>query len=495
MMTYCNRIMEMVNAIIITMDATGKINAANTFLQHIPGYSPDELVNRLWFDVFLNPTLEMEPQAFFQQLISTENKYSYFSEIEKDHKETICLEWRFSIVRDKKYQIERIIGIGSDVSEYIHHENQLMDKHRKLIERNKELRCMFEMSMIMESRAYDFDEKIQNILKTIPKAFKYPNQISVCIQINDSVYESPGHKKNPMCLESDIHIYNIICGYISVCYTGGKSNGKVFAFLNVEKQMIISIARQLSLLLEKHEAQHRKLELEKQLRHADRLAKIGQFTAGVAHELNEPLSNILGFAQLALKNHHLSEGLQNDLEHIIKSSLHAREIIKKLMLFSRQMPPRRLNISLNQLVIDSLYFIESICAKKSIRILRYLSSKDPYISADPSQMKQVLVNLVVNGVQAMSTQGKLIIRTTISKNSNTACLSVKDNGHGMSEDIVKQIFLPFFTTKDVNEGTGLGLSVVHGIIKSHDAEISVNSKPGKGSTFTINFLLISKGTH
>jgi len=494
-MTYCNRIMDMVNAIIITMDDTGKIIAANTFLKHIPGYGPDELVERLWYDVFLNPTLDQEPKSFFNQLISMENKYSYFSEIEKDHKETICLEWRFSIVRDKQYQIERIIAIGSDVSEYIFHENQLMEKHRKLIERNKELRCMFEMSMIMESRELDFDEKIQSILKTIPKAFQYPNQISVCIHINDKVYASFGHKKNPLCLESDIHIYNIICGYISVCYTGSQSTGKAFAFLNVEKQMIISIARQLSLLLEKHEAQHRKYELEKQLRHADRLAKIGQFTAGVAHELNEPLGNILGFAQLALKNHHVSDSVQNDLGHIIKSALHAREIIKKLMLFSRQMPPRRLNVSLNQLVTDSLYFIESICSKKSIQIVRYLSSKDPYISADPSQMKQVLVNLVVNAVQAMSSQGKLIIRTTVSKDSNTVCLSIKDNGHGMTEDVIKQIFLPFFTTKDVNEGTGLGLSVVHGIIKSHDADISVDSQPGAGSTFKINFSLISKGLH
>jgi len=489
MMNHCNMIMDMINAIIISMDASGKIIASNAFLKDIPGYSPDDIIDHYWYDKFISDPPDVDLESFFQQLILKKLTHTYFSEIKADQNNTICLEWNFSIVRDHNDAIQRILAVGSDVTEYIRHENELMDKHRKLVERNKELKCMFEMTLIMESRDYPFDEKIEKILKTIPLAFRYPNHIRLSINIDDKLYTSEGYKKNSLCIETDIHINNIICGFISVCYIGNPTDqqNNSFVFLEEEKYLIYSIARQLSLLLEKHEAQNRKQELLKQLRHADRLAKIGQFAAGFAHELNEPLANILGYAQLASKNQDLSERLQKDLEHIIKSSLHAREIIKKLMLFSRQMPPRRLIIDLNQLVIDGLYFIESICAKKNINIIRSLSQSTPLIKADPAQMNQVLVNLVVNAVHAMSKGGKLTIITSVSRNKKFIYLTVKDTGEGMTESVIKQIFMPFFTTKDINEGTGLGLSVVHGIIQSHDAQISVKSTVGKGSTFKISF--------
>jgi len=489
MMNYCNMIMDMINAIIVTMDVSGKIVASNAFLKYIPGYAPNDIIGQYWYNMFISDPSDKHLEQLFQQLILKKNTHSYFSEIKSDQNNTIFLEWNFTIVRDNNDAIERIIAVGTDVTEYIRHENELMDKHRKLIERNKELKCMFEMTLIMESRDYPFDEKIEKILKTIPLAFREPNHIRLCICIDEKMYTSEGYKKNSLCIETDIHINNIICGFISVCYVGipmEQQNNSVI-FLEEERHLIYSIARQLSLLLEKNEAQYRKQELMKQLRHADRLAKIGQFAAGFAHELNEPLANILGYAQLASKNHDISERLQKDLEHIIKSSLHAREIIKKLMLFSRQMPPRRLNVDLNQLVIDSLYFIESICAQKKIIIIRSLSKNTPFIKADPAQMNQVFVNLVVNAVHAMSTGGKLTISTSVSKNKKNIYLTVKDTGEGMSESVIKQIFMPFFTTKDINEGTGLGLSVVHGIIQSHDAHISVKSIVGKGSTFKISF--------
>ncbi|KPA18127.1 histidine kinase [Candidatus Magnetomorum sp. HK-1] len=489
MMNYCNMIMDMIHAIIITMDASGKIFAANSFLKDIPGYAPDELVNGFWYEIFMTKSNKKEQEIFFQNLISKKKTHSYFSEIQLNSSKKICLEWNFSIVRDQQNEIERIIAVGSDVSEYIEHENQLIKKHRKLIERNKELQCMFEMTHIMESSESTFDNKLNKILKIIPSAFQYPQHTSVCISIEGKNYATQGFHEKECCLESDIHINDIICGYISVCYMGRKTEdaNEPFDFLEEEKNLIISIARQLSLLLEKHEAQHRRLELEKQLRHADRLAKIGQFSAGFAHELNEPLGNILGYAQLASKNQSLSDSVKKDLESIIKSSLHAREIIKKLMLFSRQMPPRRLKIDLNQLVLDGLYFIESICAKKNIKIVRSLSHNIPPIKADPAQMNQVLVNLVVNAVHAMSFGGKLTISTSVSKNLKSVYLSIKDTGEGMSESVKKQIFMPFFTTKDVNQGTGLGLSVVHGIISSHEAKISVKSTVAKGTRFKISF--------
>ena len=153
------------------------------------------------------------------------------------------------------------------------------------------------------------------------------------------------------------------------------------------------------------------------------------------------------------------------------------------MLFSRQTPPRKIPINLNQVVEQGLYFLEARCVKEGIEIIRLLAPDLPEITADPSQLHQVLVNIIVNAIQAIPNGGQLKIQTKAAKNSVT--LLIKDTGIGMSDEIRKQIFLPFFTTKDVDQGTGLGLAVVHGIITSHGGTIKVKSKPNAGSCFEI----------
>ncbi len=251
--------------------------------------------------------------------------------------------------------------------------------------------------------------------------------------------------------------------------------------------MAQAVASHLSLIIEKREADEKKFELEQQLRHSERLATIGQLAAGVAHELNEPLGNILGFAQLAGRDRELPDQISNDLDKIVKSALHAREIIKKLMLFGRRMPPQQMEIDLNKIVTDGLYFLEARCTKSEIVVHKAIDPELPMVSADPSQLEQVLVNLVINAIHAMGNGGELTIKTFSSRDH--VCMSVSDTGPGIEDDILEQIFVPFFTTKDVDEGTGLGLSVVHGIVTAHNGTIDVDSQIGRGTTFTIRIPL------
>jgi two-component system, NtrC family, sensor kinase len=141
--------------------------------------------------------------------------------------------------------------------------------------------------------------------------------------------------------------------------------------------LLRTIARQAALMIEKKFSDDNRVELENQLRHADRLATIGQLTAGVAHELNEPLGSILGFAQLAAKSKRLPAQVARDLAHIIQSALHAREIIKKLMLFSRQVPNRKAAVSLNRLIAEGLSFIEPRFAKAISPLKKILNPAYP----------------------------------------------------------------------------------------------------------------------
>jgi len=158
-------------------------------------------------------------------------------------------------------------------------------------------------------------------------------------------------------------------------------------------------------------------------------------------------------------------------------------------LFSRQMPTRKTQVNLNKMIREGLYFLESRCAKLGIEMKRVLAPDVPEITVDASQIFQVLVNLAVNAMQAMPDGGTLTLKTRSS--DGYVFVVVEDTGIGMSDEVVKKIFIPFFTTKDIDEGTGLGLSVVHGIVTSHGGNIKVESEVGKGSRFEIQLPVIS----
>jgi signal transduction histidine kinase len=280
-------------------------------------------------------------------------------------------------------------------------------------------------------------------------------------------------------------------GCIEVVYVEERPNLYEGPFLKEERHLIDEVARQITLIIERRRAEEDSVCLQDQLRHADRLATIGQLAAGVAHELNEPLGHILGFAQLAQKNPGLPEPVGKDLAKIVATCLHARQIITSLLLFSRQMPPQKAKLDLNAMVEEGLCLLEPRCARSGIDVVRHLSADLPEITADGSQLRQVFVDLAVNAIHAMPGGGLLEVATRL--RGDRVVLTVRDNGIGMSEQVLKEIFIPFFTTKDVNEGTGLGLPVVHGIVTSHGGTIRVESAPGQGTRFEVEFPVSAKG--
>ncbi|MDH3217512.1 MAG: ATP-binding protein, partial [Candidatus Krumholzibacteria bacterium] len=192
-------------------------------------------------------------------------------------------------------------------------------------------------------------------------------------------------------------------------------------------------------------------------------------------------------AQLARKSPNLPAQVGNDLKSIETASLHAREIIRKLMTFSRQLAPKKVLVNLNDIVTDGISFFEARCANAGIQLVCRLADHPPMITADPGQINQVLVNLMVNAIHAMPGGGTLTVETRVGEAG--IGVVVEDTGTGISKHIANQIFIPFFTTKDINEGTGLGLAVVHGIVTSHGGNISVETEEGKGTRFLIHLPL------
>jgi len=359
-----------------------------------------------------------------------------------------------------------------------------------LRERIKELTCLYAIAQVIARPGASFDEIMHGIVELLPPAWLYPDVAAARIELDGKSYATPGFRETPYRQTSDIVVNGERVGFVEVAYADKQPELDEGPFLREERSLIDSVAREVALFFERRRSEDEKSLLQEQLRHADRLATIGQLAAGVAHELNEPLGNILGFAQLARRSPDLPEQALMDVDKIISASLHAREIIKKLMVFARELPARMISINLNKVVEDGIYFFEARCAKLGIELVRDLSPDLPAITGDPGQLNQVLVNLLVNAVQAMPEGGTLTVVTRVE--DGHALLIVEDTGEGMSEEVQKQIFIPFFTTKDVDEGTGLGLPVVHGIVASHKGSVHVKSRAGAGARFEIRLPLTER---
>jgi signal transduction histidine kinase len=359
---------------------------------------------------------------------------------------------------------------------------------RALRERVKELTCLYGIAQLAEDFEAPLEEILQRIVRILPHAWQYPEMAAAAVTLDERQYTSPGFQSCKYEQAAEIVIGGRQRGQVQVVYLQERPELAAGPFLVEEEKLIAAVAREVALIVERKEAARDKENLQQQLIHADRLATIGQLAAGVAHELNEPLGGILGFAQLARKCSGLPDAATHDIEKIITASLYAREVIKKLLVFARQMPARKVPVNLNRVVEEGLFFLEAHCAKTGARVVRNLAPDLPEIHADPAQLKQVLVNLVVNAVQAMPGGGSLTVGTQAC--GGIVSLVVKDSGTGISEEILPKIFLPFFTTKDVSEGTGLGLAVVHGIVTAHGGSIDVQSRPGAGSRFEVRLPVI-----
>jgi len=352
-----------------------------------------------------------------------------------------------------------------------------------LRERVKELTGLYSLAQLSERPEISLDELLQGIAALLPPAWQYPDIATGRIVLDGHSYSSASDRGGDVRQRAPIIVGGLDRGLVEVIYREERPALDEGPFLKEERKLLDAIAREVAVIIERREAAAERERLHEQLLHADRLATIGELAAGVAHELNEPLGAVLGFAQLARKHTDLPDPADQDIKKIESAALQAREIIRKLMVFARQTAPHKTRVNLNQLVEDGLYLLESRCAKSRIEVVRNLEEDLPDVVADASQLQQVLVNLVVNAIQAMPEGGRLTIETRHRESSAT--LSVADTGLGMSDEVRERVFLPFFTTKDVNEGTGLGLAVAHGIVSAHGGRISVESRPGQGSCFEV----------
>jgi len=218
---------------------------------------------------------------------------------------------------------------------------------------------------------------------------------------------------------------------------------------------------------------------------AERLAMIGQLAAGVAHEINNPLTGILLYCDLVLKNIPEDSLQRENLEKINNEAKRCKTIVKGLLDFSRQTEPEIKPSSINKIVDDVLSLVKNQPLFLNITINKKKDPSLPMVNVDAAQIQQVSMNIILNAVEAMNGTGELTITTGLTDDKKYIFSSFTDTGCGIAKENLSKIFEPFFSTKKTGRGTGLGLSISYGIIKKHHGEIEVTSELGKGTTFTI----------
>lgn len=229
-----------------------------------------------------------------------------------------------------------------------------------------------------------------------------------------------------------------------------------------------------------------------QLVQSEKLSGLGEFVAGVAHELNNPLTTVMGFAEL-LGRANTDPQQKKYLEMVLKSAQRCQKIVQNLLSFARRHAPERKLASVNELVQGAIEFLHYQLRTSNIEVVTQLAADLPPTMLDPHQMQQVFLNIINNARQAIEGQrAKGLIRVTTEACGQMARITIQDNGPGISEENLLKVFDPFFTTKEAGKGTGLGLSLCYGIVQEHKGSIAVRSKPGEGATFVIELPLLTE---
>jgi two-component system NtrC family sensor kinase len=458
----------------------GKFLDCNQALLDMLGYATKE--EFLSIDIARDLYVEPEDRRMFQEKIERDGFVKDMEvEFKRKNGEKITMLLTGHAVRNEKGEIAGYEGINLDISERKRIENELREANRffmKLIESSVDGIIAADMRgniFIFNKGAealtgYKADEVIgrihitdiypEGVAKEVMNKLRSPEHggVGKLTPIQFSVTNKSG-EEIPIQLSATL-IYD----------EAGNEAASVGIFTDLRPRLKMEKKLQ---------------ETHLQLVSSEKMASLGKLAAGIAHEINNPLGGVLIYASLMMEDLPESDPRRQDLARIVQETSRCKDIVKSLLEFGRQTEPRMEPTDINRAITEGLFFLENQALFHNIQIIKKLDSSLPQIVGNAGQLKQVFMNIIVNAAEAMRGGGTLTITTSWSSRRNTVFVEFTDTGEGIPEENLNRIFDPFFTTKDIGKGTGLGLSTSYGIVESHGGRISVKSKVGQGSTFTI----------
>ncbi|HEX6589714.1 MAG TPA: ATP-binding protein [Longimicrobiales bacterium] len=392
----------------------------------------------------------------------------------------------------------RVIGMVTDVTERKEAELERERLVRDLRERVKELTLLRNVARLLNARLFFDRSLLGEIVRQMPSAWMHDEHCEARIRYDGETYATPGWRETPWT-QSRAFETSTASGVIEVAYTQPFPAVDEGPFLAEERALLDSLAEMLVGHLESEHIEQIRRGLEGQLRQAQKMEALGTLAGGIAHDFNNILTAIGGNVDLALLETKEAE-VRTYLREVKEAHERARDLVKRILVFSRRQEALKDVVPLQPVVEEALRLIRASLGS-NIRVETKFARDLPPILADSTQIHQVLMNLATNAAYAMSEKGGVL---TVALDECETCdplddglpaelepgryvrLSMRDTGIGMGPDVRERLFEPFFTTKGVR-GTGLGLSVVHGIVHEHGGAIRVESQPGRGTLFQLYF--------
>lgn len=440
-----------------------------------------EIIGKTCRDVFFDNTslrhhLCDSSSCPLQKVIDSKKATSRVLESENDRGQKIWEQRVFSPILDDSGEVTYIIESLRDVSELKDLENKYSDV-RELVDKVVHSSVSGIIAADRSGKIIIMNEAAENLFGvSVPEAARvnietfYPpgvaRKIMKCLRDEDIVEKG----KLPL---TKVNILNKDEEEIPVEMTAA------IIYKDGEEAATAAIYNDLR---EKQAVQKKLEEAENQLFQSEKLASLGRLSAGVAHEINNPLTSILLYGNLMREKLDDNHPLANNLNYILEDAERCQEIVKNLLAYSRQTRPSKDVFYLNNLVGESLRLIRDQKLFLNVEIIKDLDEYQSLVNADKNQLCQVLINLIINAFDAMEGRGTLTLKTYRDRKAALAFIEVTDTGGGISAENQSKVFDPFFTTKEVGKGTGLGLSMAYGILKENNGRISIKKTGPEGTT-------------
>lgn len=470
--TRIENIVNTAQTIILTLDTNGNIVDFNPYTEQLTGYSIEEVKGRNWIETFLPERDQIKIEQLFGNAVLGKRTEGNINPILTRDGEEREIVWYDSVIRDEEGNITGVLSTGQDITERIDAEKAVQES----------------------------EEKFSRVFYSNPNPMMVVEPVSGLINdVNEAFIEFVGFSYDE-CLDNTMTGLNL---WIN------EDDRLDFILLLTERESILNFETEMKVktgdirsvvlsmetiqisgdpfrIVSVNDITERK-KMQEQLIVTDRLASVGELAAGIAHELNNPLTGVIGFSDLLISRDDIPDDIKEDLETINRESIRASQVAKHLLTFARKHPDSKSPVNIER-VINNVLDLRSYEQKvNNIEVVRRFETDLPPVMANDFQLQQVFLNIIINAEHFMieaNGHGTLVI--TGEKKDDVIRVSFRDNGPGIPPDILPLIFNPFYTTKEVGKGTGLGLSICYGIITEHGGSIHAESKPEAGATFIIN---------
>jgi PAS domain S-box-containing protein len=480
------RVLDNANVWIDVLDEKANVVLWNKAAEEISGYSAEEVIGhgKIWKWLYPDEEYQREITAKPAAIIEREAVEDFETTIRTKDGQTRVISWNSRNLVDEDGTPTGSVALGRDVTERKEAEKALREseeKHRTTFESTGTAMIIVEEDTTISLANHQF-ETLSGYSKQEIEGKKHWTEF---VHQEDLEQMREYHRKRREPGEGAPTQYEF-----RFVDKGGDIKD-ILLTVDVIPGTKKSTASLMD-ITERKQMEAEKLELEQQAQMASRLATVGEMASGIAHEINNPLTAVIGYADLVL-GRDIPQEAKDDVRIIHNGAKRVADIVKRLLTFARQYQPERTYLDINKIIKTTLELRAYELETSNIKVTTNLAPDLPRTMADAGQLQQVLLNLIINAETEMNLAhkgGKLLVKTETV--DDTIRISFKDDGPGITKENLERIFNPFFTTREVGKGTGLGLSLCHGIIAEHNGRIYAKSKPGRGATFIVELPVITE---